>query len=167
MFVLERRKHQKAIRVVAGVLSASMILSGCGSIASSVNPPWTPPPANWTPIMSQAQMDTVRQTFPNFISPKIAPGTDLNGSLNSTNFAPAAFFGYPPGQNSLLTPMGVQLAVNGYDGLDQPILLPDHGTYYDSQDNPFTFQLGTLDLVPLNKLEERMHVPLSAGAPIL
>lgn len=150
-----------------GALSACLILPGCGSIASSLDPPSIPPPANWSPIMSQAQMDTVRQTFPNFISPKIAPGTDLHGSLSPSNFAPAVFFGYSSGQNSLTTPMGVQLAANGYDGLDQPVLLPDHGTYYDSQNNPFTYQLGTLDLVPLNKLEERMHVPLTAGAPIL
>ena len=125
--------------------------------------------ANWQPVMSQAEIDTVRQTFPNFISPKIAPGTNFaaGSSFSPDTFAPALFFGEPAPRGVQLTLAGVEVDTGGYDGLQQPVLLPDHGTYFDPQNNSYEFQLGPLDVSPLNKLEARMQVPLTANAPVL
>ena len=119
--------------------------------------------------MSPAEIDTVRETFPNFISPKIAPGTNFSttSSFSPDSFAPAMFFGEPSPGEVQLTLSGVEVDTGGYDGLEQPVLLPDHGTYFDPQNNSYKFQLGPLDVVPLNKLEARMQVPLTANAPVL
>jgi hypothetical protein len=162
-------RGRRAPRVLSAVLSGCLTLSACGSSISSPDPQSLSSTLNWQPLMSQSEMDTVRQTFPNFIPAKVAPGSSVGSGLppDPSTFAPALFLGEPTPQSSELTPSGIEVETNDYDGPGQPVLLPDHGTYFDSQNNPYQFQLGPLDLVPLNKLEARMHVPLTVGAPVL
>ena len=79
----------------------------------------------------------------------------------------ALFFGPPRPQGMKPTSKEILLETNGFDGPQQPQLLPSAGTYFDRQGNQFTFELGQVTLNPLNDLESRMQVPLSPGAPVI
>jgi hypothetical protein len=80
---------------------------------------------------------------------------------------PALFLGGLVSAESVRTPLGLQVAPNGFDLSDQPMLLPSDGPYFDRQLNQYSFTLGTVDLIPLHNLEGRMHVPLTPNPPIL
>lgn len=166
------KQKAKAIRLLAVILPACWALSAC-SYTKSANVDPAPPPLsstlNWQPLMSQSEIGTVRQTFLDFIPPRVAPGASTGPavSYDPSTFAPALFFGMPSAQGAQLTAVGISVETNGYDGLGQPVLLPNQGTYFDPQNVAFQFQLGPLDLVPLNKLESRMHVPFTPNAPVL
>ncbi|NDQ56793.1 MAG: hypothetical protein GZ088_06930 [Acidipila sp.] len=159
----------KSIGVFAGVMAACVAFFGCASGAPFTDPPTPLSLTNGQPTMSQSQIAVVQQTFPNFIPSEIAPGTVLgDGSgLVPSNFLPAKFFGEPSITGAETTPLGVSVQTNGYDGGVQPVFVADHGTFFDFQNNSFQFQLGPLDLVPLNKLESRMHVSFTPNSPIL
>jgi hypothetical protein len=151
-----------AVVVGAGSLIVGLLLAGCaleGSIIEARRE------ADWSPILSPAQISVVRTTFPSFTPDLFAPGTTPAGSLNPGNFAPAQFLGPPNPQGFRATPAGILIETNGYDGPGTPAVLPPSGTYFNTQGEAFEFQLGTITRSPQNILEGYMGVPTTAGAP--
>jgi hypothetical protein len=119
--------------------------------------------------MSPAEITAVQQSFPKFVPARVAPGSSTGPGIvyDPNTFAPPLFLGQPVTGATVFTPLGIEVETNGFDALEQPVLLPATGTYFDSNANPFQFQLASLDLAPLNKLEARMHVASTSGAPSL
>jgi hypothetical protein len=149
--------------VLAAVLMPSVFsLVACTLGAHIV---WAHPGADWSPVLTPAQISIVRNTFPAFVPDLFAPGTSPYGSANPGNFAPAQFLGPPNPQGFRSTPGGILIETNGYDQPDIPVLLPSSGTYFDLHGNEFEFQLSAISRSPQNILENYMGLPITADAP--
>ncbi len=150
------------IPIIALVLIA--LLQGCSGASpiqeSAVGHDWYSP-------LSASDLATIRQTFPDFMPELFAPGTDpLNRlALRPTNFRPARFFGEAVTMAAHTTTQGVELEFNGYDTTRTPDQIGASGTYFDPQRNPIPVQFGIVEVAPLNKIEARMNLPLTPGAP--
>jgi hypothetical protein len=143
-----------------------MLLAGCISRAPE-NPTISPRFARLQPILSDSEVAVVRQTFPAFQPELIAEGFNPNGGGQFTpqNFSPAVFFGPPNTRGMRQTDGGIFLETNGYDGASLVESLPPTGTYFDRLRTPYEFQLGPVELNPLNQLESRMKTSLTSNPP--
>jgi hypothetical protein len=167
-FAKGRQWHSTTI--LAGCIAVVLFLCSCfmnGDPRQGII--WPHPGPDWKPILSQSQIEIVRQTLPNFGPEVFAPGTDptKENALTPFNFSPALFFGAPVPQGMRPTPLGIQVETNGYDGAPQPVVLPSQGTYFDRRLTPHQFTLPIIQRSPLNVLQGRMGLPLTPNAPVL
>src|ERR1700733_740935 len=133
-------KPQRAVYISLVTLLVGILTVGCGLGGQIVKPKVS---ADWSPILSVADISKVRTTFPLFIPDLFAPGFSIANNLSPNNFAPAEFFGPPNPQGFRPTSMGILVETNGYDGEETPTHFPITGTYFDLNGNPFQFALTT------------------------
>jgi hypothetical protein len=111
----------------------------------------------------------VRKSFPRFMPETFAPGTNPanRSALTLSNFAPALFFGPAQPDVLKLTPSGIRFQANGFDGPSVPDVLETQATYFNPSHGSLQLILDTFALSPLNKIEQRMQLPLSPSAPLV
>lgn len=161
-----KRDAERVTKSYVFILVTLLMLASC---AGSGDPPQHTPLGHLEPILSTQQVAQVRSTFLDF-SPELFdqganpmdPATFIPGK-----FSPALFLGPTIPGAYVRTPLGLNVNLNGFDGPNQPMLLPASGTYFDRQLNAYSISLGQYDLVPLYNLENRMQLALTPNPPIL
>jgi hypothetical protein len=157
-------KPQRLFLFYATAFLVGVLIAGCGLVEQIVQPKVG---ADWSPLLSTADIGEVQATFPQFVPDLFAPGYSIGDNLSPSNFAPAEFFGPPNSQGFQPTAMGILVETNGYDGEKTPAHFPVTGTYFDLNGNPFQFALTTFSRSPQNILERYMGVPLTPNAPTI
>lgn len=123
----------------------------------------------WEEVLSPSEVESIRETFPQFSPEMFAPGTPISGTVQLTpqNFSPASFFGTSRPQGTRLSSRGISIETNGFDAADIPAALPSAVTYIDRNHNSYQVPLGEVDLNPLHNLEYRMGGSLTLNPPRL
>lgn len=154
---------RKVLLFCLAILALSILVGACGVTNGIVDPH---PASSWTPTLDAADVALLQQTFPGFLPPLIAPGTDVctASQLLPANYSPAEFFGAVAPQPLQTTPLGISVQTNGYDSSQVPTLLPPQVTYFDCMGNQLQADLSILSWSPLNLVQAKMNVPQTPNA---